>query len=228
MKNKLLLIFSFIILSISTQANVGFKVGVNTGLTVAKIKDKYYSDRNSNLVGFQVGIPMEIKISKYFAIQPEINFVQKGFSLKNYGIAGIDKEFRRRTYLDIPILFKLIYPMSEKHSANLYLGFSVGYALNNQQILKLSDGTKVKNKLPFDNNVNDDNIAYRRYDLCIPFGFGYEYKINQQLAFFTDLRWLFDVNNNIQYKIKPDPTPSYKYRNFIFSVGLSFIAKNKS
>lgn len=225
---KLTLFFVLAALAITTQAGVGFKIGVGVGLSVAKIKDKYYSDRNKSMLAYDVAIPMEIKVSKYFAIQPEIHFIQKGFALENYGMSGVDKIFRRRNYIEFPVLLKGIMPIGDKTYLTLYTGAGVGYALTNKQVLKLSAGGKEKEKFPFDTNVEDDNIAYNKLDVIIPFGMGFERELTDKISFYTDLRWHFDVTNNIRYNVKPDPTPSYKYRNFIFSIGCNFIAKQKN
>lgn len=204
----------------------GFKIGVGAGLNVCKIKERNYSDRNSSMIGYDVAIPMEIKVAKYFAIQPEIHFIQKGFSLSSYMI-DVSTEYRKRNFIEFPILFKALFTIKEKNTLSFFTGVGVGYAMANVQFLKYIDGHKKRNKLPFDTNIDDDGIAYNKLDITVPVGFGYEYKINDKLALYTDLRWNLDVNNNIKYKVKPSPEPYYKYRNFIFSVGLFYIAKSR-
>ncbi|MBK9794487.1 MAG: PorT family protein [Sphingobacteriales bacterium] len=224
---KLTLYVFFICISTVSFSNAGFKIGAGVGISAAKIKEKYYSDRNKNMLAFDVAIPMEIKVARYFAIQPEIHFIQKGFGLKYYGVNGVENIYRKRIYIEMPVNFKFVYPIKDKSFINAYIGFGVGYALTNKQLTKYSDGQKKKESFPYDNNVDDDNIAYRRYDLILPIGFGYEYKVSSKVSVYADLRWSLDVNNNIRYKVKPDPTPQYYYRNFIFSMGVNFIAKDK-
>lgn len=209
------------------QARVGFKIGASGGFNYAFIKDKYYSDVNKGMASFDVGVPMEIRLTKRFAIQPEIHFTQKGFSLNYYGISGIEKVLRKRNFIEIPILFKFVVPVSEKLSMSLFSGVSTGYALTNSQKTKFSDGTKKTEKFPFDTNVDDDNMAYNKVDVSIPIGFDFQYKISDKIALFTDMRFNLDMTNNIKYKVKPSPTPSYKYRNFIISMGMNFILKEK-
>ena len=209
---KRLIVYTLLLsIYVNSFAKAGFKIGAGVGISAAKIKEKFYSDRNKNMLAFDVAIPMEIKVARYFAIQPEIHFIQKGFSLNYDGVSGINKIYRRRNYIEV----------------NAYIGVGFGYALTNKQITKFENGEKQSEKFPYDNNLDDDNIAYRRYDIILPIGFGYEYKINDKFAVYADLRWSLDVNNNIQYKNKPDPTPSYFYRNFIFSLGMYFIAKER-
>ena len=225
---KRLIVYTLLLtIYVNSFANAGFKIGAGVGISAAKIKEKFYSDRNKNMLAFDVAIPMEIKVARYFAIQPEIHFIQKGFSLNYDGVGGINKIYRRRNYIEVPVNFKFIYPFKNKSSVNAYIGVGFGYALTNKQITKFENGEKQSEKFPYDNNLDDDNIAYRRYDIILPIGFGYEYKINDKFAVYADLRWSLDVNNNIQYKNKPDPTPSYFYRNFIFSLGMYFIAKER-
>ncbi len=222
-------LFLYLLLSSSLLcfSKAGFKIGVGAGLNISKIKDNYYSDINDKILAMDAAIPMEIKLSKYFAIQPEIHIIEKGFSLKYYGLNGINKVFRRRFYFEVPVNFKVVIPIKEKSFVNAYLGVGFGYALTNRQITKYEDGTKKGEKFPYDNNVDDDNIAYRRYDIILPIGIGYEYKISNKISIYADMRCSLDMNNNIRYKIKPDPTPRYYYRNFIFSLGMFFIAKDK-
>ena len=205
----------------------GFKIGISGGYCLDKIKEKNYSDREKRMSAFDVAIPMEIKISDYFAIQPEVHFIQKGFGIDMYGIGGVETQYKRRIYAEVHILFKGIFDFKEKSSINFYTGIGVGVAITNKIVQKNTDGSKTKENYPYDNNVDDDNQAYRRYDIVIPIGFGYEYRIADRLSFFTDIRYNMDVNNNIRYKVKPSPTPKYKYRNFILSVGFNFIAKER-
>lgn len=224
MKKLSVLILSSLFI-VQVFAKAGFKIGVGAGLNLCKIKEKNYSNIEGNMVSYDVAIPMEIKLAKYFALQPEVHFMEKGFSLNRYGINNINKEFRRRTFVEIPILLKVLFPIKEKSSVNFFTGVSIGYALKNKQILKYDDGHKETNKLTFDTDVNDDGIAYNKLDISIPIGFGYEYKFHDKISLYTDLRWNIDVNNNIKFLTKPSPTPYYKYRNFSFSVGIFFIAK---
>lgn len=228
MKKSILLCLTLLYLSTSfARSKAAFKIGLGAGVNFAKIKEKYYSDINKGIVAFDASIPMEIRVAKYFALQPEIHFIQKGFSLNYDGVGGVDKVYRRRIYAQIPLNFKLIIPVQDKVSLNAYLGFGVGYALTNQQITKYTDGTKKKETFPYDNNVNDDNLAYRRYDLCMPIGFGADVKVSEKITFFTDIRFDLDLNNNIQYKVIPSPTPQYYYRNIVVSMGIFFITNHK-
>lgn len=65
---KLTLYALFICFSTAVFSKAGFKIGIGAGLNLCKIKDKYYSDINDKMVAFDVAIPMEIKVAKYFAI----------------------------------------------------------------------------------------------------------------------------------------------------------------
>ncbi|MEX0966600.1 MAG: porin family protein [Bacteroidia bacterium] len=83
-----------------------FQIGLKTGLNYSNV----YNARGENLntdgkFGFVGGGVVRIPIDKYFGLQPEVLFSQKGF--KGQGmLLGSEYDFTRTTtYLDIPLQF---------------------------------------------------------------------------------------------------------------------------
>lgn len=139
--------------------------------------------------GFTLGAGVEFKISSAFSIQPELNFIQKGFRITfDESDQGISLSVDNRTainYLEIPLLFKVYFGNS---TTKYFLlgGVSVGYGLGGKTKTKVdadlmgtgfsvSTTGKVKFSDPPENyNPEEDTDLYlnNRYDAGAQFGFG--------------------------------------------------------
>lgn len=223
MKKYLILCFLGVI-QLNMLAKVGFRIGAGVGLNIAHIKEKGYSSFDKPMLAFDVDIPMEIMVSRHFSIQPEIHLIQKGFMLKYDGVGGIEKQWRRRNFIEFPILFKGAFQPTDNSAFGIYCGVGIGYALTNKQITKYTDGSKAKEKFPYDTNL-DDGIAYNRLDVTMPIGIDYHIDVKEQLGLFVDMRYNVDLSRNIKYRPKDNSAANYYYRNFVITMGFSFRTK---
>lgn len=116
MKKNVLTFAAMIIISTfaNAQFSVGFKTGANfanadlSGITPSLIPT------TRTLTGFTTGINMSYAITDNLSVQPEINFVQRGFKVQegfNLDIANIPiplgvTVYTRVNYLEIPLQLK--------------------------------------------------------------------------------------------------------------------------
>lgn len=82
----------------------GLKAGTNYANVYDSQGEEFDADPKFGFVG---GVFVAIPIGKYFGLQPEVLFSQKGFSGKGQ-LLGSDYSFTRTTnYLDIPLMFSV-------------------------------------------------------------------------------------------------------------------------
>lgn len=111
--NKTKLVFMTLLLaalSFSTlQAQIGVRAGVNVASVFLDGNEQDLEDiKNTSIFTPTAGVYFPIKITDYFAIQPEISFIQKGGvrnffnNVQNYDI----EEATRLNFLEIPVVAK--------------------------------------------------------------------------------------------------------------------------
>lgn len=186
-------LFSFAILNTNlAQVAIGLKTGVNfasvhtTDLIDQAAPDFRYTP------GFTLGGVTEINFGRYFALQPEVNWVQKGFTwdesagvpIGNIEIPLGAKATFRSNYIEVPLLAKVKLG-NEVVQAYILAGPSVGYATNAKII------TRPRLFFEFDpikTNVNLDNINYERFDIGATGGLGVQFNLNG-VKIFADARY---------------------------------------
>ena len=111
MKTKIILLFSFLIISFSATAQT-LKAGVN--LATITITNDGDIDENKTLTSFQVGFVGDIKILPFLYFQPGVLFTGKGSKTEDG--ATTDPTYFRATsnplYVEIPANFVLKTPGS--------------------------------------------------------------------------------------------------------------------
>lgn len=105
----------------------GIKAGVNAS-------DLYGGDINSSdtRAGFNGGLFLNYRFSKYFAIQPEVAYTEKGSEV-GQGVVGEEGAVDYNlSYLEIPVLAKFYIPTGGLVEPNIYAGPEVGFKLNGE------------------------------------------------------------------------------------------------
>ena len=144
MKKSLQFSIFMCVFLIGTTSRAQVTMGIRAGVNVASYAFDFGSSIPANqqpnvnsITGLTVGIPVEIMISKRFAIQAELNYIQKGFGSKSTSSGssgGTTFSFSSEgknviDWLELPILAKAKFG-----SANgvgwLFFGPSFGYGLS--------------------------------------------------------------------------------------------------
>ncbi|WP_375581257.1 porin family protein [Marivirga tractuosa] len=124
--------------------------GLKAGLNVSNIYDSNEDDFNADgKLGMVGGAVLNMPISKYFGIQPEFLFSQKGF--KGSGtFLGSEYNFTRTTsYIDIPL--QLTFKASE--FATFVAGPQFSYLINQKDVFDNSAGS-----FTHEEDFKNDNI----------------------------------------------------------------------
>lgn len=166
MKTKIILLFSFLIISFSATAQT-LKAGVN--LATITITNDGDIDETKTLTSFQVGFVGDIKILPFLYFQPGVLFTGKGSKTEDG--ATTDPTYFRATsnplYVEIPANFVLKTPGSIKFFAGAGPYLAIGVAGKNRV-----DG-KVFN-VPFSSEKNiefsDDDPTTLDYEEGAGFG----------------------------------------------------------
>lgn len=220
------LVALFTLLSVVAQAqySVGVKIGGNIANANLTGISKQILPEQLNFPGVVLGVVGEIPLQNGFSFRPELEYIQKGFTIRvakddiidlfgiNLGLEGKNKT--RLNYLEVPLLIKYSYG---NDLAKVYgiVGPSVGYALNGyarQVATLLIDINIAKQDLPLEKD------AFQRFELGGIVGIGGEVKAGQG-KIFGDVRYDFGINSIIHNTLI-----DFKARNKgpVISVGYAY------
>ena len=209
------------------------RFGIIGGLNLSTQKSNawYYDDAKSPYLGFQVGMLLEIKLSKTVSLQPELLFVQKGSKGQGY---TSDKYFYTDTDVDIPDVLEratmqlnylemsinLIFTIPTGNDDYFFVGFgpSISYGISGKLkynpskegiTFYLSDDDKEVDVF------NGDNNFLNKLDYGFNFLAGYQFK-----QFFIKAGYNLGMNNIAIYK--GEGYAFFKNNYFNFSFGVKF------
>lgn len=189
-------VFALITLAATAQISIGPRVGV----TLAKwsLNEDELADFGDikNRSGLLAGVVAEIRLNDNFAIQPEINFMQKGFKSEYSEVDSIFGSLEEKTnavinYLEVPVLLKAGASFGPAR-VDVLAGPSFGYGLNGKVKYEFTfDGETEKEEEDID--FEDDEIS--RLDLGLQFGAAVTFGLGERANIFVDGRYLLGLTN---------------------------------
>lgn len=180
------------------QLVFGIKAGANLSNVWDEQGSDFVADRKLGAVG---GVFLAVPIGKYFGVQPEVLFSQKGFKGEG-SLLGFPYSFTRTTsYIDVPLLFQF-KPIPY---FTLLAGPQFSYLL------------KEKNVYTFASNSSEQEEAFANEDVrnnILGFTIGADVTVK---AFVVSARagWDFQTNN----KNGVSTTPRYKNQLLQLTIG---------
>ena len=172
----------------SAQIGVGFQGGfINSNVTYEQILNGDTQEFDTDGINaWTIGVPVEIQLSKAFALQPEVNLLRRGYDFGQGNIAGGKVEY---TVVSIPVLAKLGY-VGSGFTAAATFGPAFQYVASGQTTLSLA-GQETETKIDFDSPDADDFNRTSVYGIVgaqagFPLGFG---------KFVVDGRYRFQLND---------------------------------
>lgn len=206
---KALYLFAIILGGITIgNAQVTFKPGIRGGLNMShfsKGNDAYYYDsyygnnvnrgfESESKTSFYVGFFGDLKLSKYYSLQPELNYSKQGSSVFNYDSNSV----RYSTDYDLSYLSLGVANKFTFNKFNVHVGPTIDFLIDS--------------KVSATNNYNNYNNYYNwdrtPIDLAFFLGAGYDFTSN------------FGVEARIKKGIIPVIDTSYgNHTNVVFSVG---------
>lgn len=146
------------------------------GVTVSKSAQDLTSDASfgqsqnmKSVIGFSAGAGYTFFLTEKFSLQPELNFIQKGFEIQNSS-SGMDPdtdfpytsegtEKYKLNYLEIPILVKATFGNSTKFYVNA--GPSLGFGLPGKLTTNYEENGSDPDGIPYNVSfTNEYTIKY--------------------------------------------------------------------
>ena len=145
---SIVLVFSFAILSLSCFSQNKF--GLRTGVAATTFSAKGDLLDNSNVTfSYSAGAFYDLPLSKFFAVQPEINYVRKGRNNETTELFTSTSTDFLLHYLQLPVLLQFRDARAEEKSGSFFYinaGPYAGFVLKNQlhpsNSLQLSDNNQ--------------------------------------------------------------------------------------
>jgi len=164
---KILFLFAFLSIALTTFSQVRF--GVKAGLNLAnqKISGSGIDLSTKNTVGFNIGGVVEIPIASSFFFQPGVSFSTKGFKYEETLLGTTTTLKSSLNYLDIPLNLMYKIRATENLGVLVLAGPNLGLGLSG----KYDDGTE-KTDVKFGSAEDDDLKAL---DFGLNFGAGVEF-----------------------------------------------------
>ena len=183
---KILIVFVFaLFVSLQSNAQAGFRLGIKGGLNFANVDADIDTDSRT---GFHAGAFATIKLTK-LAIQPEIILSKQG---SNLDLNGTDLE-SNFTYVNVPVLLKL-YLIG---GFNLQVGPQFGFLASAKQDVAdqfgdINEGVDVKDAF----KGTDVSVGLGA-GLDLPFGLTADVRYNLGLSDINDIEAQSEVNNQV-------------------------------
>ena len=205
---------------VSAQIALGLKGGVNFGTVHATETLNSLAPDFKYAPGVVAGGVAEIGLGRFFALQPEVQWVQKGFRFDegidipvgNINIpAGVEATIRTN-YIEMPLLAKAKFG-NDRVQGYALLGPSLGYALNGKLI------TRTRFLFEFDpirTDLNFDNLDYNRFEVSAVGGLGIQFNFNG-IKWFADARYTHGLTELYNF---PVVNEQIKNRGLAFNTGV--------
>lgn len=178
--------------SVFAQNSIGLRGGysISTVKNYPLVLENFEVEEGLTYGNFNA-ILFEIGISPLFAIQPEINYLEKGGVIRS--TSSNDFKFTLRfNYLEAPLLAKFRLG-SGRLKGYVITGPSVGYAIDGKSKVTAGDINE-EEKIKFDDSFGADGRKDNRFDISGVVGAGVQYKLGPG-SIILDARATYDFND---------------------------------
>ena len=221
---SLLMIFA-LTFSVAVAQEAGkMSFGVLGGVNFQNLNGKDYKGdklENELILGYHVGVNLQIPIAPQFYFQPGLLFSTKGAKDETTVLGTTITSTTKLSYIEMPL--NLVYK-ALLGSGYFTLGFGpyIGYGISGKALTE-GGGLSLDQKINFQNVVetNEDLTKpyYKAFDVGGNILAGYQMSNSIFVQFNTQLGL---VNINPEYKISPDDKSSVKNTGFGLSLGYRF------
>ncbi len=184
-----------------SQISLGIKGGVNLSNVYDSEGEDFVADSK---LGFAIGGFLSLPLGRYFGIQPEVLFSQKGFKSTGTFLGSTYEMTRTSNFLDVPIY------VSFKPVENISILFGPQFSYLMKQTDKFEGGTISATQ---EDEFSNDNIEKNIYGLAG----GVDFNVDQ-IVFGLRAGW--DVKNN--NGDGTSDTPRYKNMWYQATIGYRF------
>ncbi len=202
------------------QISVGAKIGANFADTKVDGLFENLAPEPTTYTGFNAGVVAEFPINQAFSFRPEINYIQKGFTVSqsfDVDLLGIDMEVgakarTRINYVEMPLLMK--YSLgNDRAKAYVIAGPGIAYAAHAE--LKPVATFIIDFNLPAI-NIDLSNDIYQRWEISGILGAGGEVKAGNG-KLFADARYNLGFTNMLN-----NPVVDLRIKNQGFNISAGY------
>jgi hypothetical protein len=188
----------------TAQVSIGIKAGANFADTRVEGIIVALTPQQTTFTGYTLGIIGELTLKSGLSFRPELNFIQKGFTVSqsfDVEVLGIEmplgaKARTRINYIELPLLLKYVIG-SDLAKAYFIAGPTLGYAANAE--LRPVASLLIDFNLPRV-NINLNNDFYQRWEISGTLGIGGEIKAGNG-KIFADGRYNLGFTNMLDNPI---------------------------
>jgi hypothetical protein len=202
-KIPLILAALLIVMTVQSQTIIP-----KTGLVRSSVSTEN-TDGYKGQVGLTTGVGLNLKIGNVFSLQPELNFIQKGYRQEQNDFVFDAKINVSISYLEVPILAKVMF--GDKFKFFLNAGPAIGLGLGGAYNVKF-DGESIDGHIRFgDQDRSNGETAYmdHRMDISLQYGCGVviadlimiDIRRGVSLTNLTDDGDVFDEMSNRTYQL---------------------------
>lgn len=177
-----------------------FYVGGGGGVGPVTTHNTSETVKFSSKLGFTAGLLAGWRVSSFAAIQMETSFSSKGADVSGGGASGRYS----RSYVELPLLFKIVAPLSDRVAPYASLGPALGILL--QAETNLEDGRHI-----------DLTDRTERIDVGIMVGVGASVDVGRSGAVYVDARYHHGLRNYNKVAVSEDGEA--RNRAFYVTVG---------
>ncbi|MEM9822364.1 MAG: porin family protein [Bacteroidota bacterium] len=211
-KTKKTLFFLFLLTSL--QVNAQSYLGLRSGLSFANVRTVNIETPEpgpDHINGINAALFVELGISKSFAIQPELNFLQKGYRVQEMFDGLTFDASVKLNYLELPILFKYRYGNPDAINIYAIAGPSLGYAYS---------GRFIDNTFDFSRAVDFEvDGEFGRVDVSAVIGAGANFPVGPGAIVF-DLRYHFGLSSLLE--LDPNVEDTEKLQNRLLNISIGY------
>lgn len=215
----LILITGLLYLNVHAQTQLGIRGGISLA-TITDIQEELDPDFElKSITGLNLALFAELSLTDRLAIQPEVNFLQKGSTVEASFVGNADVKIEARiNYLEVPVLAKYKFG-SDKLGIQAFAGPSIGYALSGRAKTTLA-GVEATEKIEFDNDIDDDGVKDQRWDLSAVLGLSGSMSAGPgQIV--LDIRYAMDFTDFTKFK-DTRPDDYQKSYNRVLGISLGY------
>lgn len=194
-----LVVMTLLVSSAPAQAQVDLRPGVRAGATFMKFGGENTSEVTRR-TSYTVGGYLLANFEGPYALQPELNFIQKG----GESVDGATARTAKLSYIEVPVLGKWQFSRTGRGASVLFAGPSLGINVGAER--EASNGTT--------STTTDISDEANTFELALQAGIGAEYSLDVgRLS--ADVRYAYGLTN-------VEEGQDTQNQGFIITAGISF------
>ena len=189
--------------ALSSPAEAALKWGVRGGYTSGQLRaeegDSGFDVEKFALAGISFGLTANIPVTKFFELQPEVLYFQKGGAYNvdvPVGIPGISvnvHDTRSLAYIEVPLMLKFLIPLRGPFRPTFLVGPSLGLNLSGKLKSKIDISVP---GLSFSlNEAKDLKKELNDLEFSLVVGGGFDWELGKG-RLLVDNRFFFGIKTN--------------------------------